>query len=429
MGKYSGHSSFKILNRYIGKEYVLSFIMSFIFFFVIYFINQILLLAQKIILKNVNIPDVLLLVSLAIPQFLMYTMPFSSLTSAAMVTGNLSSSNEILAMRASGINAMRIFRPIILISFIFSFLTYLIADFLIPYSAEKYQELYSKILQNLPTVELDSYSSTTFGSRVVSNGAVEGNVIYDVVIFDNQDTSNSKVVSAKQATITLIDLERFIYKIELVDPQILITDSTSLKSYSLATAKEMIMYLSLQSNDSGVVSITASQMSLRQLQSAIENVRPENDAFKEQYFRQITFYATDLGPMLIDLEDKNIEKEDIDLNSITNLSKLLDSALSTSYVSYYFQYYRSEFFKKLALSFACTILVLVAFPVSFVRMKYGRLFGFFIAIIYAVFYWYFLYFMHYFAVYGVINPFYLLWLPNMVTLVMGLILLIRLGRK
>lgn len=423
-----GHFSFRILNRYVGREYVLSFIMSFIFFFVIYFINQILLLAQKIILKNVNLPDVLVLVSLAIPQFLMYTMPFSSLTSAAMVTGNLSSSNEIMAMRSCGINTMRIFRPIILISFVFSFLTYLIADFLIPYSAEKYQELYSKILQNLPTVELESYSSTTFGNRVVSNGEVEGNVIYDVVIFDNSDPANSKAVSAKQATINLIDINRFIYQIDLVEPQILITDNSSLESYSLATSDSMTMYLSLQSNDAGVVSITASQMSLSQLQEAIDDAEIENTAFRNQYYNQISRYSKDLGDELT-LMEVNGEIPLRDIEGVINYISLLDISLRSSSTSYYFQYFKSEFFKKLALSFACTILVLVAFPISFVRMKYGRLFGFFISLIYAVFYWYFIYFMHYFAVYGSIDPMYLLWLPNVFTLVLGLILLFRLGRK
>ena len=160
--------SYGRLYAYVGKEYLLSFFLAFVFFFFIFFINQILVLAQKILLKNVNISDVLVLVVLTIPQFLMYTMPFSSLASASMVIGNLSTQNEVLALRSCGIKTSKIFVPIVGISLILSVSTLFIADRMIPYTTEKYKELYAQVLQRIPTLELESYSSTTFGDRVIS---------------------------------------------------------------------------------------------------------------------------------------------------------------------------------------------------------------------------------------------------------------------
>jgi len=40
--------------RHVGREYLLSFVVAFMFFFFIFFINQILLIAQRILLKNVD---------------------------------------------------------------------------------------------------------------------------------------------------------------------------------------------------------------------------------------------------------------------------------------------------------------------------------------------------------------------------------------
>ena len=159
-----------LLYWYVGREYVFSFIVAFLFFFFIFFVNQILVLAQKILLKNVQIADVLLLVVFSIPQFLMYTMPFSSLASASMVIGNLSSQNEILALRSSGVHVKHIFRPILVVSLVLSAATLMIADWMIPYTTALYKDLYAKILESMPTLELDSYSSTRFGKRVISNG-------------------------------------------------------------------------------------------------------------------------------------------------------------------------------------------------------------------------------------------------------------------
>ena len=63
-----------LLYRYVGREYIFSFIVAFMFFFFIFFVNQILVLAQKILLKNVNVTDVIMLVIFSIPQFLMLMM-------------------------------------------------------------------------------------------------------------------------------------------------------------------------------------------------------------------------------------------------------------------------------------------------------------------------------------------------------------------
>ena len=75
-------ASYRIVSIYVLREFALSLLVSFIFFFFIFFINQILLLAQKILIKNVDIGSVLRLIGLAIPQILLYTIPFLSLTAS-----------------------------------------------------------------------------------------------------------------------------------------------------------------------------------------------------------------------------------------------------------------------------------------------------------------------------------------------------------
>ncbi len=368
--------SFRLVYSYIGREYVLSFLVAFAFFFFIFFVNQILVLAQKIIIKNVKIKDMILLVVLSIPQFLMYTMPFSSLASASMVIGNFSSQNEILAIRSNGIHTNKIFKPIVQISLILSILTLLIADMMIPYTTIKYRELYSKILQSMPAIELSDYSSTQFGKRVISNGPVEDNKIEDVMIFDNSDKKKSKVIIAEEGLINIVDVNHFVYEIELKNPKIMITDATSSESYQLAEASQMDLYLDLSSNAYGMSAITPSQMSIGELTEQIKK-------------------------------------------------KIQEGADGSSF---YLQYYRSELQKKIALSMACTFLVFLAFPISFFKVKNGRLIGFGLSMFIACLYWFFLYYMHLTAVSVTIHPAFLMWLPDAVVFLTGLILLGRLNK-
>ena len=409
-----------LLYRYVGKEYILSFIVAFLFFFFIFFVNQILVLAQKILLKNVRVMDVIMLVIFSIPQFLMYTMPFSSLASASMVIGNLSSQNEILALRSSGVHVRNIFMPILVISLGFSFATLMIADRIIPYTTELYKDLYAKILQSVPTLELDSYSSTRFGKRIISNGLVDGNTLYDVVIFDDTSSRESRVISASKGSITVIDINRYLYRIDLEDPEIMITDSSSLESYSLASASDMELYLDLSSNASGLVSITPSQMSIRQLQAAAQERLSEQQSIEEQRMTNISYNAVKLGEVLMDVEESGSG-----ISSALNYAEDLADARRSQGFSFYFQYYRSELQKKIALSLACTFLVFVAFPISFFRVRNGRLLGFALSMFVACAYWFFIYYMHVRAIQSALHPAVFMWLPNAVVFIAGIVLLWR----
>ena len=423
MSKRKGYSK---LYCYVGKEYLLSFIVAFFFFFFIFFVNQILVLAEKILLKNVNITDVLMLVVLTIPQFLMYTMPFSSLASASMVIGNLSSQNEVLALRSCGIQTGKIFVPIVVLSLGLSVSTLFIADRMIPYTTEKYKELYAQVLQSIPTLELESYSSTTFGDRVISNGLVDGNTVYDVLIFDDTDSSDSRVVMADKGTFSVVDIDRFIYKIELENPRILQTDSSSVQSYSMASAEHMTMYLNLSSEASGSVSITPSQMSIRQLLTLVSERESDQKQALTRRDEDIADSVSTLAESLFTAEQGTVGSNVSDLSREVRYIKSIEGYNT---YSFYYQYYRTELQKKVALSFACTFLVFIAFPISFFRVKNGRLLGFGLSMLIACMYWFLLYYMHTEAIMTGLHPAFFIWFPDALVFIVGVILILRLRRR
>lgn len=429
--------SYGRLYAYVGKEYLLSFFLAFVFFFFIFFINQILVLAQKILLKNVNISDVLVLVVLTIPQFLMYTMPFSSLASASMVIGNLSTQNEVLALRSCGIKTSKIFVPIVGISLILSVSTLFIADRMIPYTTEKYKELYAQVLQRIPTLELESYSSTTFGDRVISNGLVDGNTVYDVLIFDDTSSSDRRVVMADKGTFSVVDIDRFIYKIELDNPRILVTDASSVQSYSVASSAHMTMYLNLSSEASGVVTITPSQMSIRQLLSLVKERKVDQDNAIKRRDSDIASSVETLADALFAVEnrpgsgsvDSGFAGSGVSVANLERQINYINAIKGNNTYSFYYQYYRTELQKKVALSFACTFLVFIAFPISFFRVKNGRLLGFGLSMLIACMYWFLLYYMHTQAIMTGLHPALFIWFPDALVFFIGLILILRLRKR
>lgn len=380
-------------------------------------------------LKNVSVSDVIRLVILAIPQFLMYTMPFSSLSSASMVIGNFSSQNEILAFRSNGIHTVRIFFPIVFVSVFISIGTLFIADKLIPYTALQYRYLYSRMIQNIPTLELESYSTTQFGNIIISNGKVDGNIINDVMIFDDSVPTDSRIIVSDKAEISVRDINKFLYQIDLDNPEIFITDADSKQDFSIAKASHLTLNIDLASNSDALVSINPSQMSLHELKNLIIEKEPEHIREITDNSYDIAIRWVEIGKDLMKIENNANGGLSTSVNKLINDYKEYDESNKFSAYSFYYQYFKSEYHKKIALSVACTILVFVAFPLSFFKIRYGRLVGFGLSMFCACIYWFFLYYMHLKAVNSALNPAVLLWLPNVVIFICGFMLIKLLGKN
>ena len=102
--------------------------------------------------------------------------------------------------------------------------------------------------------------------------------------------------------------------------------------------------------------------------------------------------------------------------------------LSRSYSEYRLRYYQSELHKRFALALACVVLVFVAFPISFVKLKHGRLIGFGLSIFVAVVYWAVMFFTQLRSVQTDLPIEILMWSPNIVFFLVSIILLYRLYR-
>jgi lipopolysaccharide export system permease protein len=362
------------------------------------------------------------LVLLSIPQFLLYTFPFSSLTASSMVIGDLSGNNEILAIRSSGISLKHVFFPIIIISLVFSFLTFVTADKALPWSTKKYRELYTELMRDLPTLELVSNSTNTIADMVMVNKLVEGNTVHDVLLFDTAKPREGQLLSAPTAVVSLYDLNAFIYQLDLQNP--LILKSESGQQWALSEAEQAQFFLNFSGQIASLASALPSQLSIRELRANIASHKTAYEQEKLQHEQRIK----DLALELATLQEKPVESQLEDLTTIERLQTELRRLEEREPINFYYQYYRAELHKKFALSSACFMLVFLTFSLSFFRVKHGRLIGFGLSMLVAVFYWYLLFFaqMQIFSI--SFSPALLIWAPNLILFSCGLLLLLHARR-
>lgn len=185
---------FQILLLSIG---VLTFIMV---------ISRIGQLADLIINKGVEIEDIFLLIVYSSPPYLTFTLPMSFLLSTIVVLGRLSTENEILALKASGIDLKYLFVPVVVTGIIISLIGLLNTTMLLPNSSDLFRKTLINIVKKGITIE---------DKEGIFNDTIPGIVIYvdkidkenkrlaGVLISDDRDKDIKQMISANRGIINL----------------------------------------------------------------------------------------------------------------------------------------------------------------------------------------------------------------------------------
>ena len=411
---------YTILNYHVLREFLLNFIVSFIFFFFIFFVNQILLLVKKVMLKNVDIFMMLQLVMCAIPQFLQYVIPFATLSASSMVLGDLGANNELLALRSLGIPMKKVYKVLIILSLVLTLLTFYISDYLMPQSQKVYKSLLNNIMRELPTFELKENGTNTVGDIVLVNKEVEGNKINDILLFNNS-ANPEQTISASSGTLELIDLDRYIYKLDLNDTKLLLSEK-DISSWSLATSENTTLFLNFSDQIPALTQDSPSNLSNKDLAVLINESKEDLIESRKRFHNNRSEILTSIASNLSDVDSYENYLQ-VKRNIESKLTEL-DIYGDKEPIGFYYQYYTAEWHKKYVLSFACFCLTVVTFPLSFIKIKYGRLFGFGLSLLVAVLYWYILFFSQLKIFDVTFSSSYLMWICDGIMLLLGGVLLL-----
>ena len=422
-----GRGSYRILYRYILTQFAQNFAVAFVFFFCIFFINSILLLVQRILLRNIDLMTMLSMVSLSMPQFLIYTFPFASLAASSMILGDLGSSNELLAIRSSGIALSRVYRPLIIVSLFLSFVTFLFADIVHPWASSQYEVRLRELMQEMPTFEIEPNSVNTVGNIVLSNGQSEGNEIRDIVLLSSEENGQSRTVLSERGILELIDDDNYVYSLQLDSPTILLTESDDIESYGLSSASRATFFLDFSEQIPSLTSTSPVNLSSRDLITGIADRAEAEEESMRNWYEGREDAALMIADSIAAAGRGELDREGLSERIAASSEDVL------GYGEYpprntYSQYYKAELAKKFVLSAACFCLTLITLPLSMVRVKHGKLTGFAISLLIAVAYWYMIFAvqLRIFAIHS--EPYLLMALPDLAILAAALLLMIRFRR-
>lgn len=106
----------KCIHKYILKEIFIPTLLGLFFFTFVILINKLFRMIEFLLNKNIGIGTIIDLLSCLTPFFISFTIPMGVLVGVLIAFGRLSSENEILAIKTSGISILNLYIPTIIAS-------------------------------------------------------------------------------------------------------------------------------------------------------------------------------------------------------------------------------------------------------------------------------------------------------------------------
>lgn len=326
-------------------------------------------------------------------------LPLSLLFSSIMTFGNLGESFELVAIKAAGIPLLRFMRPLVIVTLFISGFAFLFSNNIIPYAQLKLSTLKYDIIVTKPAMDIkEGVFYDKIDGYVIKLGKKEKNdsIIHNVVIFEKKNGLQDNMLIAESGLMRITrdkNLEFILKNGWRYEEKG--TRGTTNTEFTRTGFKEYKKVFDLKgfglnkSKDSAFYD--PKMLSIRQLNTAIDSLQNMDSNYRKRSEREITPYlrfarALDTGWAPVD--PKTIKRgntidelmpDSLRINIAENASSQLATlkgninVLSIDYAEKMksLRLHEIEWHRKLTLSAACMVLLLIGAPLGSIIRKGG----------------------------------------------------------
>lgn len=351
-----------ILRRYCFRELVTPFFLSLFLVTFIFMVGNLFDLADLLVNKGVSFFDVIKLIILMIPSLLGFILPTAVLTSILLVFGGFAQNNEINAMRASGVNLIRLVLPIISLGFLLSFFSLFLIDQIQPRSEYQSRQLIRELVVKRPAAYLEAGRFIKdFQGYTIWINKIHGSKLEGVTIFQHQEDKPTRTIIAEWGEAIPSEDQR----------------SLAIKLYN----------------------------------GTSDEPNPDDDSV----LYKLNFETFVLSNITIGKPRGGVKKKEKEMT----IDELLYQLKNSEEVKNFPKKRReteSEIHKKISFSFATVLFVLIGLPVAVISRRGEALISFTFAMIVVSIYYVLFVWGRMMAINGYLPPWIALWLPNFILL-------------
>ena len=203
----------KKLDKLILKSFIGPFIITFFIAFFVLMMQGLWKYLDDLVGKGLDFVTIGKFLWYVSASMLTLAMPIAILISTIMTFGNLGESFELVAIKSSGISLLRFMRPLMFLAVLFCGITFMFANYVIPYANLKFVALYNDIFYKKPAFDLkEGVFFTHIPNFAIKAGKKDpdGKTIRDVLIYEQTNPLQNNTIVAETGVMTVSQDKRFL---------------------------------------------------------------------------------------------------------------------------------------------------------------------------------------------------------------------------
>ncbi len=441
----------KKLDKLILKSFIGPFIITFFIAFFVLMMQGLWKYLDDLVGKGLDFITIGKFLWYVSASMLTLAMPIAILISTIMTFGNLGESFELVAIKSSGISLLRFMRPLMFLAVIFCGITFMFANYVIPYANLKFVALYNDIYFKKPAFDLkEGVFFTHIPNYAIKAGKKDedGKTIRNVLIYDQTNPLQNNTIVAETGVMTVSQDKKFLefnlkngYRYQENGT---VYDSTNeYIRLGFTTFKKLFDLSALQkqtTNDS-IYKNNFKMLSAGQINRSLDSLYKMNDTVAARMYRTIALtlpYAAiqDSSKKMVPVIQTKYNRFDSIIPDSAR-TQVYASAISMATTLKYsvenagteiearkkeIQYHHIEWHRKFSLSMACFVLFFIGAPLGSIIRKGGLGMPLVVAIIFFLLFHLLNMFGEKFVKESMLPPFIGMWLAVIVLTPIGIFL-------
>lgn len=418
---------------YILKRHAAPFVFATVIVMVLFLLQFLMKMIDQLVGKGLGVWVITQLVALNLAWMLVLAVPMGALVAGLMAFGNLSSTNEVTAMRSSGVSTMRMILPALLAGLVVSYLVFRFDNDVLPDANHQARVLASDIQQKKPAfaIEAGRFFNEINGYSILAQKTHENSSLLEgITIYDHSQLGLMRIVTAERGTPAFTaDSSKLVF--ELINGEIHQMDQRNLTEY------RAVKFSRHQ------IAMSASGFTLMRTGDALQarGDREMNIAAMRGEVRRAEIMDSSERARLVQTVQDRVAAQfnappvtapgtptQLAINAFTPLRQQIESQLNVLDNAHRTQdSYLVEIYKKYSIPFACFVFILAGAPLGIIvkRGTFGVSAG--ISLAFFVLYWAFLIGGEKLADRNIVSPLLGMWAANIVVGGLGLLLILKLS--
>jgi len=365
-----------LIHRYLFTELVPPFAINLAFFTFIFLTSRILDITNLVVNHGVGLLQVLLVIVYTIPYFMVFVIPMAVMMAVLLTFLRLSGDNEIMALKAGGVNVTALLPPVVVFCLLGGLLTAFMSIYGQPWGRSSAKQLVVRIAASSIDIGLKERQFTdTFDGIVlyVSQVDTQTRTLRDVFIENQQDDKLASTVVAPRGQL-LRAADGLTWRLRLFDG-------------------------------------TIHQVDLQE--------------FRANAIRFDTYDLTlSLVQMLEPQKRPSKHRREMNLAELRQYIREHQAARDAGYFNALMRYH-----KMFSIPFACLVLGFLAMPLGMQAKRVSKSYGLGLGLVFFMLYYLLLSAGSVFGESGRLPPIAAVWMPNLVMAAVGVFLFVRMAQE